>query len=123
MKTTLDIPDELLERLKERAARDGRDVDQLAASLLASGLRDAEDVCGGGGGGNAVPKTLPLIKAQPAARPVPPVITTDPTTGLPVIRGAPDAPISRMSAEEIQAIIDQTQWEEDLERLGIPPRR
>jgi hypothetical protein len=122
MKTTLDIPDELLARLRERAARDGQDIDQVAASLLASGLRDAEDGSGRGGGGT-VPKTLPLIDAQPAAKLLPPVISTDPVTGLPVIRGGPDAPISRMTAEEIQAIIDQTQLEEDLERLGLPPRR
>jgi plasmid stability protein len=68
MKTTLDIPDELLARLRERAARDGRDIDQLAASLLADAL-----VSPAQNGAALVPKTLPLIKARPAELSVKPV--------------------------------------------------
>lgn len=118
MKTTLDIPDELLARLKERAARDGRDVDQLAASLLADALASpAQHVAG------LVPKALPLIKPRPADVLPEPVITTDPVTGLPVIYSPPDAPIHRMTAAEFQAVVNAANEEDDLVRAGLPLRR
>jgi plasmid stability protein len=41
----------------------------------------------------------------------------------PTIRGAPGAPISTMSAEQIYAAIQKSQEEEDLERLGVSFRR
>src|SRR5687768_5010005 len=104
MKTTLDIPDDVARAVERRAAAGGHDVAAEVVDLVRKGLA----VCGA---------------SEARAHLVPPVISTDPVTGLPVIRGAPDAPISRMTAEEIQAMIDQTQLEEDLERLGIPPRR
>lgn len=117
MKTTLDIPDELLAQLKARAARDGREIDQLAASLLADGLAGAGQNVGGLG-----PKTLPVIGARPAALPEP-IIATDPETGLPVIYSPPDAPIRRMTASEFQAVIDAANEEEDFVRAGLPLRR
>ena len=68
MKTTFDLPDELLAQLKQRAARDGRNVEEVAAHLLADALGDARTPSA-----ELVPKHLPLIKARPAelaARPV-----------------------------------------------------
>ena len=116
MKTTLDIPDELLAQLKARAARDGREIDQLAASQLADALAGAgQDVAGLG------PKTLPVIGARPAAALPEPIIATDPETGLPVIYSPPDAPIHRMTAAEFQAVIDAANEEEDLVRAGPLP--
>jgi hypothetical protein len=41
VKTILDIPDELLAQLKACAGRDGREIDQVAASLLADALASA----------------------------------------------------------------------------------
>ena len=96
--------DDLAGAVQRRAAEGGHDVAAEVVELVRRGLAVSEP-------------------ARPAANPIPPLITKDPDTGLPVIRGAPDAPISRMTGEEIQAIIDETQVEEDLERLGIPPRR
>jgi hypothetical protein len=104
MTTTLKLPDGLARAVERRAAEGGHDVAAEVVDLVRKGLAVSEPV---ESGGNLVP----------------PVITTDPITGLPAIRGAPGAPISRMSAEEIQAMIDRTQLEEDRERLGIPPRR
>ena len=113
----MDIPDELLARLKARAARDGREIDQLAASLLADALAGAgQDVAGPG------TKTLPVMGARPAALSEP-VVATDPRTGLPVIYSPPDAPIRRMTAAEFQAVIDAANEEEDLARAGLPVRR
>ena len=104
MTATLNLPADLAAAVQRRAVREGRDVEAEVVELVRRGLAASEP-------------------AEPGANLVPPVISTDPVTGLPVIRGGPDAPISRMSAEEIQAMIDQTQLEEDLERLGLPPRR
>jgi plasmid stability protein len=104
MTTTLNLPDDLASAVKRRAAEGGRGVAEEVVELVRRGL--------------AVSETPP----QPAADPIPPVIAKDPVTGLPAIRGGPDAPISRMTAQEIQAIIDRAQLEEDLERLGISPR-
>ena len=63
MRTTLDLPDELLQRLQRRAQHDGRTPEQVAADLLAAGLppeaAPAQSVA-------IVPKHLPLIKARPA---------------------------------------------------------
>jgi plasmid stability protein len=39
MKTTLDLPQELVKRLKMRAVRDGRKLKDLAAELLFDGLK------------------------------------------------------------------------------------
>jgi hypothetical protein len=62
--------------------------------------------------------------ASPAATPMPrPTISTDAETGLPTIQGAPGAPISTTSAEEIYAAIQESQEEADLERLGVSLRR
>lgn len=68
MRATLDLPDDLVRQLKLRAARDGRDVQDVAAGLLAAAL------AGPGAGddaGQPVPKHLPLIKGHSAARPTP----------------------------------------------------
>lgn len=104
MTTTVQIPDDLARAVQRRAAAGGRDVAAEVVELVRKGLAVSEP-------------------AEPAAALVPPVITTDPQTGLPVIRGAPDAPISRMTADEFQALCDQILMEQDLERAGIPPRR
>ena len=108
MTTTLHLPDDVASAVRRRAAAGGHGVAEELVELVRKGLALSES---------------PASAVAATAKPVPPVISRDPVTGLPQIRGAPDAPISRMTAEEIQAIIDQSQLEEDLERLGIPPRR
>src|SRR5437763_15664929 len=98
MTTTLRLPDDVASAVQRRAALGGHDVAAEVVELVRKGLAVSES-----------PATVA------AAEPIPPVISTDPATGLPLIRGAPDAPISRMTAGEIQALIDQAQVEEDLE--------
>jgi hypothetical protein len=98
----LDLPDDLLSQVQLRASRERQTFDATVAELLRKALSGAP----------AAPSKMP-----------PPTITTDPKTGLPVIAGAPDAPISRMTTEEIYALIHATQEEEDLERLGVSLRR
>src|ERR1700722_2229599 len=66
MKTTLDLPDDLVRAVKLRALREGRKLKEAVAELLRRGL---------------------------AATPMPrPTISTDAATGLPTIQGAPVAP-------------------------------
>lgn len=103
MTTTLNLPDDLARAVARRAAEGGHDVAAEVVELVRKGLAVSEGV----GEASAIP----------------PVISTDPQTGLPVIQGAPDAPITRMTAEQFQALVDQAQEDEDLERAGLPPRR
>lgn len=100
MTTTLNLPDDLAAAVRRRAAREGRDVAAEVVELVRKGLAASEP-------------------AQPAAEPVPPVISTDPVTGLPVIRGAPDAPIQSMSAADALALEQSILEEEDLKRAGL----
>jgi plasmid stability protein len=102
VKTTLDLPDDLVRAVKLRALQRGHKLKDAFADLLRQGLAAAA--------------------MEPAPR-MRPKISTDPKTGLPLIKGLPGAPISKMSSEEIYALIHKSQEEEDIERLGISLRR
>ena len=64
MKTTIDLPDDLVRRLKIRAVRDGRKMKDLAADYLKKGLESTE---------------------RKKGREAPAVVVRDRKTGLPVI--------------------------------------
>lgn len=64
MKTTLDLPDALLDELQRRAHHQGLGVEDVVAGLLTSGLSTA--VKAHAEDGPIVAKTLPLIKVRPA---------------------------------------------------------
>jgi plasmid stability protein len=81
MKATLDIPDDLASEVQRRAAAGGRDLADEVVDLLRKGLG------------------VPAV-----ASPARPVITTDPDTGLPLILSPPDAPVWRMTADQLDAI-------------------
>lgn len=70
MKTTIDLPPELVKQLKLRAIRDGRKLKELAADLLRDGLKSP---------------AKPQKSAQPTVR-------KDPKTGLPIIQCTHPAP-------------------------------
>lgn len=97
MKTTLDLPDDLMRELKIRAASQGRKLKDVTAETLRNGL-------------------LPdfLRQAHPK-----PVISTDPELGHRVVKGSGDAPVSTMSIEEILTLEQDTLHQEDLQRAGI----
>lgn len=101
MKTTLDLPDALVKQVKIRAVREGRKLKDAVADLLRKGL--------------ASPATPPI--PEPALKS--PRIITDPETGLPLIVCHPRAPASKMTAEQLIALEQETQTQEDLERLGL----
>jgi plasmid stability protein len=97
MKTTFDLPPDLVRALKLRAVHEGRKLKDLAADLLKRGL--------------AGPET----EAQP--KPAKPKIEIQ-SNGLPVVRCAANAPAKRMTADERLALERETLAGEDLQRLG-----
>lgn len=62
MKTTLDLPDDLVKALKLRAVREGKKLKEAVAETLRAGLASAR-VRKNGRAAQRVPKTLPLIKS------------------------------------------------------------
>ncbi len=99
MKTTLDLPDDLVRRMKIRAVQEGRSLKRLAAELLSRSLNAA-----------AVPTPAPsaVTKRVRVAE-----------NGFPVFHCGPKAPASLMTADELIALEQQPQFEEDMKRAGI----
>src|SRR5262245_8025108 len=98
MKTTLDLPDALVKKVKLRALRDGRKLKDAVAELLERGLAAAAD-------------------AQPVHQN--PVITIDKKTCLPVIkcqRAAPSA--QEATPDRIAEILlaQDVEWHSDAGR-------
>ena len=100
MKTTLDLPDDLVRRMKIRAVQERRPLKRLVAELLSQGLN-----------------------ASLTPSPVPPPAATSRVTvaenGFPVFRCTPKAGGKRMSAKELIALEQQALMEEDMRRAGI----
>ena len=105
MTTLIDLPAELAHEIELRASREGRTVKDAIVDLVRMGLAASASP--------AEPAGAELTSSA---------VKTDPRTGLPYFECAPDAPISRMSSEEIYAMIHRTQEQEDLERIGITLR-
>ena len=99
MKTTLDLPDELIREVKLRAVVQGRTVKDIVAEFLRQGLGMA-----------------PL--GRPGKAPVSSMVEIG-ERGLPVIRCRPHAPATRMSVEELLGLEQETQANEDLKHAGI----
>lgn len=99
MKTTLDLPDELIREVKLRAVHQRRTVKDLIAEFIRQGLGMA-----------------PLGRGK--KRPVSSMVAIG-ERGLPVIRCTPNAPATRMSVEELLALEGESQTEEDLKRAGL----
>jgi hypothetical protein len=122
MKTTLEIPDEIAAEVQRRAQQHGRELAEqlvrlLKLALLIEGDCDAAALAHLLRVAHRNRHRAELLQVSPHGRST--VLSTDPATGLPVINSPPDAPIRSMSADEILALIDQTQLEEDLERAGL----
>ena len=91
MKTTIDLPDDLIRELKFRAVRDRRKFKDLAAELLRSGL------------------TVPNAKPKKSGRPL---IIKDKMTGLPVIQCRRTPPRNQPTPDQIAEILleQETDW-------------
>jgi plasmid stability protein len=66
MKTTLDLPDELMRAVKVRAAQQDRKIRDVVAELLRCGLSQTE---GGSANSPARRVCLPLVQCEHPARP------------------------------------------------------
>lgn len=99
MKTTIDLPDDLVREVKLRAVMERRTVKDLVTECLSRGMGLE---WGKSGSGNLV---SPLVEID--------------GSGLPVIQCAPAAPAASMTAEALLELDRQTQLREDLERAGI----
>ncbi len=102
MKTTLDLPNDLVKEVKLHALHGGRKLKDTVADLLRKGLSATNPV--------AKPALSPRVK-------------TDAKTGLPYFPPTAKAPIAKMKTKEIYALLHQAQAEEDLERVRPSLRR
>lgn len=100
MKTTLDLPDDLVREMKLRALMQGRTLRDLATDFLRQGLG------------------LAAARRPPELPPDSPIQINE--NGFPVIRCGPNAPAQFMSAEEFIALEQSTLYEEDMQRAGLP---
>ena len=96
MKTTLDLPDDLMREVKIRAATQGKKLKDVMADTLRNGLYPASPI-------------------PPAIRPI---ILTDPELGYRVVKGSPNPPFLRMTLEEILKLEQDALYQEDLQRVG-----
>lgn len=96
MKTTLDLPADLLDVVKQRALREGRRLTDIAVELMRRGLSD----------------TVPIERQRKTKI----VINSD---GVPVVHCTAHSPASKMTAEALIALEQETLSREDVQRLGL----
>jgi plasmid stability protein len=99
MKTTLDLPDELVRAIKLRAVGQGRPMKDLVAEMLRQGLGIAA-----------------ANSAKPPAKGSMVQITA---SGLPVARCRADAVASKANIADLLQLEQQAQHSEDMQRVGL----
>lgn len=97
VKTTFDLPPDLVKAMKLRAVHEGRKLKDVVSDLLKLGLATQESP----------------MKPEP----VKPRIEIQ-SNGLPVVRCVADSPAKRMSVSELIALGQEALHQEDLQRLG-----
>jgi hypothetical protein len=98
MKTTLDLPDHLMQRVKQRALQQGRPIKELVADYIRQGLHG-----------------IPGAPLQPSDR----VVELD-ATGMPLFRPDPSfsgPPIDLATALQLE---QDALSKEDRQRAGLP---
>lgn len=98
MKTTLDLPDELMREMKLRAVIQGRTLRDLVAEFLRQGL--------------GLSATVPGSVKSPGG-----MVTLN-VGGMPVIRCRTDAPATQMKSQDLLALEQQIQVDEDVGRVS-----
>lgn len=99
MKTTLDLPDALVDEVQARATREGRQLNDTLVELLFKGL-----------------SALGHSAAAPA-----PKVGTHPESGLPYIECSPDAPARSMTLQRLIALEQEMLDRDDGKRFGLSP--
>ena len=100
MKTTFDLPDELVREVKLRAVVQQRTVKDLVAEFLRQGLGMPPQVQQG-----PQPPDDSMVEIGPK--------------GLPVIRCSPKAPATRMRAKKLLQLEQAAQAAEDMKHAGL----
>ena len=100
MKTTLDLPEEIVREMKLRALMQGRTLRDLAADFLRQGL------------GMAAPR-----QASPLSQDSPFDLGAD---GIPIFRGKPNAPAQQMGIEDLLKLEQDALTSEDMQRARFP---
>lgn len=96
MKTTLDLPDDLMREAKIRAAKEGKKLKDIVAAALRRGFSAPEI---------SIPDAHPLIKISPE--------------GFPYIPCLPDSAKSHLTVEEILQLEQEALTADDLARAGL----
>jgi hypothetical protein len=99
MKTTLDLPDEIVREMKLRAVMQGRTLRDLATEFLRQGL------------GMATPSRVTVFP------PDSPIQINE--NGFPVFRSGNNAPAQHMTIEQLLQIEHDALYNEDMQRAGI----
>ncbi len=99
MKTTLDLPDEIIREMKLRALMQGRTLRDLATEFLRQGLGMA-----------------PPLRVTPLPPDSPIQINEN---GFPVFRCGNNAPAQHMTIEQLLQLEQDALYNEDMQRAGI----
>lgn len=97
MKTTLELPDDLMREVKIRAATQGRKLKDVVTDAIRKGL-----------------DTRPLSVGPPQA-----VITKHPTLGFPMVKCAATAPAATMPPGALLQLEQNVLAADDLKRAGL----
>lgn len=125
MKTTLDIPDEVANELREQAKRKGHDLAEHIVQVVRLGLiidnipaAALEQIARALGLVSRRSKTLHPHNVLPQNTTS--AFSADQATGLLMIDTPPDAPVRSMTPAQVLALSEAALMEDDLERAGIP---
>jgi plasmid stability protein len=99
MKTTLDLPDDILREMKLRALMKGRTLRDLVADFLRQGL------------GMTGPRASTALPADSPFE-----LGAD---GIPIFRGKANAPALHMNLDALQQLEHDALTREDMQRAGI----
>ena len=99
MKTTLDLPDDLIREVKLRAVMQGRPLKELVAEILRKGMG--------------------MAQSSPASPPTADSLVQVGANGLPVIQCDAKAPARRMPVKKLLALGQAALAEEDIRRAGL----
>jgi hypothetical protein len=91
VKTTLDLPEDLVQELKLRSVHERKKLKDVAAQVLRRGLGISS-----------------------------PAVARKKEISFPLFESGPDAPASKMTAEELIALEQRVVAEEDVKRGGLP---
>jgi hypothetical protein len=125
MKTTLDIPDEVANELREQAKRKGHDLAEhivqvvrlglIIDNIPAAALEQIARALGLVSRRSTMLQPHSLLHQKTAS-----TFSADPATGLLMIDSPTDAPVRSMTPEQVLALTEAALMEDDLERAGIP---